>query len=227
MTTQWKSRRLAARAVKVLDRHKGSVPAIAAFEAPLGTAARSFITGYDASWSYNARWRVEMQQGRGSVAALAKELELWKPHVARERPGFDLSRIADRPAVPEDLIEDALALADELREIRGSDGEVAPWAATAAASILEKAAVAERETDEAAAADAEYSSLLRTTREAHAVFDAELGRFRSTLRAALGSSHPDYQKLRDRRAGTRDVDDDPNGPPPSDPVDPAPAPPSA
>ncbi|AKF09340.1 hypothetical protein [Sandaracinus amylolyticus] len=225
MSVQWKSRRLAPRALKVLERHKGSSPAVAVFEAPLGTAARAFVAAYTEAGAYKARWRVEMDEGRGSMLALKKEIDVWKPHVARERPGFDLAGIGDKPTVPEDLIEDAQALADELREVRGADGATVAWAAAAATSITEKASRAENETDEAAAADARYSSLLSQVREAQAVFDAELSRFRATLRSLLGSSHPDFQKLRVSRASSRDGDDDPTGPAPSDPVTPAPTPP--
>ncbi|UJR78521.1 hypothetical protein [Sandaracinus amylolyticus] len=225
MGAQWKSRRLAPRALKVWERHKDASPAVLAFEAPLGTSARGFLSIYTEVTAYRAAWKREMEEGRGSMLALKKELDRWKPHIARERPTFDLREIGDQPNVPEDLIEDSLAAADELDLIRLPDGAPTPWAAAAAASIRALADATERETDEAATADSTYSQLLKATREAQVVFEAELSRFRATLRAVLGSSHPDVQKLRANRATSSDEDDDPTGPQPADPVTPAPEPP--
>lgn len=225
MSAQWKLRRFAPRALKVWERHKDANPAVMAFEGPLGTSARGYLAIYTEVTAYRADWKREMSEGRGSMLELKKELDRWKPHIARERPSFDLREIGDQPAVPEDLIEDCHAAADELDEVKSADGTQAPWAAAAAASIRGKADVAERETDEAAAADSKYSQLLTSTRERQAVFAAELSRFRATLRSVLGSSHPDVQKLRANRASSIDEDDDPTGPRPADPVTPADGPP--
>ena len=227
MTAQWRLRRLASRALKVLERNESASPAIAAFEGPMETSARGYIKAYALASGYEAKWRVEMAEGRGAMAELKRELDVWKPHVARERPGFDLTSIADRPTVPEDLIEDALALADELDAVRDERGRTVAWAAGGAKGIRAKADTAEKETDEAAAADAKYSTLLAEVRNTAAVFQAELGRFRETLRGVLGSTHPDVVKLRTTRAGTTDVDDDPTAPQPADPAAPAPEPPAS
>lgn len=223
--SHWKARRLASRAVKVLDRHKAQSAAIAAYEQSLRTAAGDFIRIYAQATGYESTWRVEMTEGRGAMAELKRTIESWKPHVARERPGFDLTTIADRPTVPEDLIEDALALADEHDRIVDASGTTREWAAGGAAALRAAAQKAEKETDESAAADASYNKLLADTRGAYTTFNAELSRFRATLRSVLGSSHPDFQKLRAERSGTADTDDDPGGPVPSDPVTPAPTPP--
>lgn len=225
MSSLFKNRRRASRALKVMARHKDTHPALAAYEGPLGTAARTFITAHTECTAYKTQWRIEMGEGRGAMAALKKQIDIWKPHVARERPGFDLSEIGDRPTVPEDMVEDGLALADQLREVKVADGTVAPWAATAADAITAAALNAEKETDEAAAADSKHTSLITHMRESEAVFEAELIRFQASLRSLFGSSHPDFQKLRASRATTRDPDDDPTGPQPADPVTPAPTPP--
>lgn len=223
--THWKARRLAARSLKVLARH-GDEPAIAAYTTTLGPKATTYIREYDTAGKHEAAWRREMAEGHGAMSALQKEMNAWKPHVARERPGFDLTTIGDRPTVPEDLVQDAIAMAEELEAVRDAEGNTPEWAIAAAASIREKAVAAERETDEAAAADATYKEQLAKVRDAKAELDAELSRFRETLRVVLGRSHPDFQKLRVRRAAVVDVDDDPNAPPPSEPVTPAPAPPA-
>lgn len=227
MSAHWKLRRLAARVKKVYGRHKDASPAVLAFEGPLLTAADGYVSVYGETTAYRARWRIEMDEGRGSMTALKKLLDIWKPHVARERPGFDLRDIGDNPLVPEDLVEDALALADELLEVKDASGAPVPWAQAAAATITAQAQTTERETDEAAAADSKYSDLQSRVRAANALFGDELGRFRATLRSVLGSSHPDVQKLRVNRASARDEDDDPSVPGPADPVTPAVDPPTS
>lgn len=218
MATHWKSRRLAARALKIFARHR-AVPAIGAYETSLGPKANAFITTYDTAVRYEGTWRKEMTEGRGAMAALLAEINAWKPHVARERPGYDLTTIGDRPAVPEDLIQDGIALAEQLESV------AAPWAAAGATALRAKATDAERETDEAAAADAQHSANLTAVRAAQAAFDGELQLLRDTLRATIGRSHPDFQKLRAEKVAAADSDDDPAAPPPSPPVEPAPAPP--
>lgn len=221
--SHWKSRRLAPRAKKVIGRHADK-PAVAAFASSLVPKADTFIVDYDTAGRHEATWRREMGEGRGAMAALDNEIAAWKPHVARERPGFDLSTIGDRPTVPEDLIEDGHALADELDEIRGADGAAPAWATAAAVSVRAKADDAERETDEAAAADVTHNEQLARVRTAKAVFDAELALFRETLRVVLGRNHPDFQKLRARKASAPDEDDDPRAPQASGPVIPMPPP---
>lgn len=220
----WKGRRQASRAIKVLERNADE-PAIAAYTDSLRTKSNDFILAYDTAGKHEATWRREMAEGRGAMALLQKEIDAWKPHVARERPGFDLTTIGDRPTVPEDLVQDAIALAEELDEVRAADGSTPAWATAAAVSIRAKADDAERETDEAAAADSAHNEQLATVRATKAVFEAELSKFRETLRVVLGRNHPDFQKLRAKRAATPDVEDDPNAPPPSGPVTPAPIPP--
>ncbi len=225
MTAQWKLRRLASRALKVLSRHQESNAAIGAFVAPIRTASEAFIKAHSQVGGYVVKWRTEMSEGRGAMMELRREINAWKPHLARERPGFDLTTIADRPSVPEDLIEDGFMLAEQLDLVQGPGGTTPDWASSAAATLRTKCEMAEKETDEAATADSMYNGFLREARDTAAAFEAELGRFRATLRSVLGSAHPDVQKLRTNRATTSDVDDDPNAPAPSDPVTPAPEPP--
>ncbi len=211
MSAHWKSRRLAARALKVYSRHADK-DAIGAYARSLSPLAEGYIASYDAAGRYESTWRREMAEGRGAMAELARELGAWKPHLAREKPEVDLSSIGDRPTVPEDLVEDARGLAESLENVRDPEGNTPGWATKGAAKLRELASRAEKETDEAAAADAQHNELLARVRAAKAPFDAELSRFRSTLEAVLGRAHPDFQKLRADKAGAADVEDDPAGP---------------
>ncbi|MBC7173783.1 MAG: hypothetical protein H5U40_15185 [Polyangiaceae bacterium] len=217
MPAHWKSRRLAARALKVYSRHSDK-PEIAAYERSLPVLSAAYITAYDAAGRHESTWRREMLEGRGAMAALLRDLGAWKPHIAREKPELDLTTIGDRPTVPEDLTSDALALAEALDAVRDPDGNTPTWAAGAAAKLRESTKRAEDETDEAAAADAQHNELLAAVRKAKAPFEAELSRFRATLEAVLGRSHPDFQKLRAKKVSTPDPEDDPAAPSAAPPV---------
>ena len=219
----WKLRRQASRSIKVFGRHS-AVPSIGAYASSIVPTANAMIGAYDAVRAYQATWKREMGEGRGAMKVLLENVNLWKPHVARENPSFDLSAIADRPDVPEDLIEDALRLATELGNVRAG-GAAPEWATAAKAGLVRLTEAAERETDEAAAADARWTELQRALDSAASAFDATLQNFRRGLRAALKRSHPDYQKLRAEKAAERDEDDDPNAPQPAPAVTPAPTPP--
>src|SRR5690606_20804256 len=224
-TSQWKLRRLAKRSIAVFNRHAGVSGAIAAYQGSLIPRAEAYIQAYDAAALYEPRWRKEIAEGRGAMFALLTSINAWKPHLARELPGFDIATIGDKPTVPEDLVEDGERLADGLEMIVDGEGVTLPWATGGATELRTKADDAERETEEAAAADSTLSELLATVRRTGVELEQDLTLFRKTLRSVLGRSHPDFQKLRVEKASKPDDDDDPNGPQPSPPVTPAPEPP--
>lgn len=226
-TPQWKLRRLAVRATKVHARHAGVSGAIAAYAGSLVPRATSYISAYDTATAYRPVWRKEMDEGRGAMSALYASINGWKPHLARELPGFDITTIGDKPTVPEDLVEDGFRLAEAFLQIKDANGENPEWAARASAELAGLSEAAERETDEAAEADANYARLLADVRAKGAAFESELTLFRRTLRTVIGRSHPDYQKLRAEKASAKDDDDDAAAPPPAPPVTPAPAAPQS
>lgn len=204
---QWKLRRLATRAQKVFTRHR-AIPSVGAYASSLLPEATGFIANHGAVQVFNTRWKREMAEGRGAMATLLGEINQWKPHVARSQPTFELSTIGDRPDVPEDLIEDGERLADALELIRGADGTVSAEIAAGVTALRAKADAAERETGEAADADATWAGLLATLRAQASTFEAELSRFRQTLKGALGRAHPDFQKLRTEKVLAADEDDE-------------------
>lgn len=225
-TPQWKLRRLAARTIKVHGRHKAVSGAIAAYEGSLIPSCVAYVAAYDAAASYQPKWRKEMDEGKGAMAALITAISAWKPHLARELPGLDIATIGDKPTVPEDLVEDGFRLSEALGQIKGADGATPGWATHASTELDTLSQSAERETDEAAAADAQLAELLAAVRASGVAFEGHLSLFRQTLRSVLGRSHPDFQKLRAEKATATDEDDDPGAPQPSPPVTPAPAPPA-
>lgn len=226
-TPQWKLRRLAARTIKVYGRHRAASGAIAAYEGSLIPSATTYVGTYDAAARYQPKWRKEMDEGKGAMLALDTAIGAWKPHLARELPGLDLTTIGDKPTVPEDLVEDGFRLSEAFGEVKGADGATPGWASEASTQLDTLSQTAERETDEAADADSKLADLLAAVRTSGAAFEKNLSLFRKTLRSVLGRSHPDFQKLRAEKASSKDDDDDPGAPQPSPPVTPAPTPPAA
>ena len=63
-TPNWKLRRLAARALRVLERRAEQDLAIAAYAITFKPRAEEFIKMYDATARYRSEWLREMEEGR-------------------------------------------------------------------------------------------------------------------------------------------------------------------
>ncbi|MBN1612753.1 MAG: hypothetical protein JW940_39390 [Polyangiaceae bacterium] len=221
-TPHWKLRRLAPRAKRVQARRAAEFPAIAAFGPTLLPKADAYIAAFDASMKYAADWRKEMGEGKDAIAGLIGELRAWLPLVARDVPGFDASTYADKPTVPDDALEDAERFAEVIEEHRDATGLGLPYAQQALGRLVPLTASADKESQEAEAADVTYQRLLREVREAGARLDQELVLFRRTLAAVVGRNDKDFQKLRAAKAQQPDEDDDAGAPAAPAPVEPAP-----
>lgn len=81
-----------------------------------------------------------------------------------------------------------------------------------------RSANAAKEWHEAEAADRKYQQALSETRAAAREFELELQMFRETLALVTARTDVDYQKLRARRAGSADPEDDPSAPAPLEPA---------
>jgi hypothetical protein len=214
----WKARRQAGRVPGVLERHADK-PAIRAYQATLGGKAHDFTVAYDAAATYATRHAREFAEGRAAVADLARKLASWAPLVAGAVPGVAETDLTARHDIPDDLFTATSHVLDLVHDA----GDALPFAADLAAELEPALATAQKEWHEAVAADVTYQSLLKAQRDALAVFDAELQRFRRTLAGALGRSHKDYQKLRAEKAHLPDDDDDATAPaPPADAEPPTP-----
>lgn len=216
-TPQWKLRRLAARAQRILERRSSESPAIAAFNNTLLPVATDFITTYDGVKRFNARWQKELREGHGAVADLVAAIRAWLPRLSKDIPHFDRSTFADT-SVPDDVIEDAERLRDtvEAHQELAAQSENAltplPYAADLLGHLDPVYAAALKEWHEAEEANAQYQQALAATRALAGQLQRELVLFRETLVMLVGRSDVDYQKLRDARAATPDPEDDPNAP---------------
>ncbi len=212
-TPQWKLRRLAPRAVRILKRRAGASPAVGAHMATVGPQAETYTAAYDRAVKYATTWKKEMEEGRTAVAALLKQIQAWVPLLLRDVPGFDGSVYGDKPGVPDDVLEDGERLLSVIDEARTAKGEQLSYRQQALAVLdpLVKAAV--KEWGEAEAADKEYQSVMASLRTQADELQRSLVSLRHTLLIEVGRKDKDYQKLRAERAGYPDEDDDPAAPP--------------
>jgi hypothetical protein len=220
-TTFWKLRRLAPRALRVVARRSPESRAVAAYAATVGPKAQAFVAAYDEAGRYRVSWQKEMGEGRGAVRGLVGALRRWLPLVARDVPGFVATEFADKPQVPDDVMEDAGRLHDQVHDYRDPAGNPLSYQADCLAELDAALAAAHQEWAEAEEADKRYQTLCAAMRRTAADFDLELHAFRRTLSACAGRSDKDFQKLRAEKASLPDPEDDPAAPQPPTPVPPA------
>jgi hypothetical protein len=210
----WKLRRLASRAIRVQERRSGDAPVLAVYSKTLPPKANAFIAAYDAAAKYENTWRREMKEGKGAAAKLVIEIRGWLPLLERDVPEFEASSFADKPDVPDDIIEDGNRLLEVFDEVTDAQGKALDYAFQAKNSLNDALVPANKECSEAEAADSKYQKLLSDVRATAAVFDLELQTFRRSLGHVAGRSDKDFQKLRTERASQKDDEDDPNAPAP-------------
>ncbi|MCC6521363.1 MAG: hypothetical protein IT373_01755 [Polyangiaceae bacterium] len=224
-TPLWKLRRLAPRARRVAERRASESPALAAFAPSLIGKVGAFVAAYDAFGKYDAPWRKEMSEGHGAAATLVKTMRAWLPALIRDVPGFRGGDYGDQPEVPDDVIGDGERLLEVLAAATTQSGDPVAYRDSALAHVEPAVQRAQKEWQEAEAADRTYQSMAATTRDTAAAFQEELILFRRTLMSVAGRSDKDYQKLRAGKATATDDEDDPNAPPVPAPVEPGPPPP--
>ena len=212
----WKLRRLAPRALRVLERRKSEAPVLAAYEPRLVPVAERFIATYDRAAGYRSTWLREMEEGRGAMAALATTVQAWVPLVMGDIANLNSSDFAPSP-VAEDVIIAAERLLEMASEHVDAQGVGLAYREALVADVSVKLVAGKKERAEAEAADSVYQQILAEAREAHVDFSAVLGAFRRSLGAVLGRNDKDFQKLRIQRAAQRDEDDDPGAPVPEMP----------
>lgn len=217
-TPAWKLRRLAPRAKRVQARRRSESPVLAVYDTTLPAKADAFVIAYDATAKYKNAWRREMDEGKGAIAKLISEMRSWLPLLTRDVPQFDASSFADKPDVPDDVLEDGNRLLETLDSATDANGRTLDYADTAKTALGDALVAANKEWTDAEAADSQYQKLLAAVRATAAVFDLELQTFRRSLANVAGRNDKDFQKLRAERASHADEEDDPAVPAPPAPV---------
>ena len=221
-TPQWKLRRLAPRAARILKRRSGTSPVMGAHATTIVPQVEAFMAAYDGTVKYQSTWKRDMAEGRGAIAALLKQLHAWVPLLVRDVPGFDGSIYGDHPQVPDDVLEDGERLLAVLEEARTATSEPLPYRQQALDALTPLVQAAAKEWTEAETADREYQTMLTNLRTQADGLQRNLVALRRSLLAESGRNDKDYQKLRAEKAALPDEDDDPAAPP-ATVVAPAPA----
>jgi hypothetical protein len=209
----WKLRRLAPRALRVLERRKSEAPVLAAYEPKLVPLAQVYIAAYDRAAGYRSTWLREMAEDRGAIATLASTVQGWVPLVAGDIANLNASDFAPSP-VADDVVTAARLLIDMVAGHVDAEASALPYRDVLIADVGVKIAAGLKERAEAEAADREYQQILATARVAYADFNTVLQAFRKSLGTIFGRNDKDFQKLRVQRAAQRDDDDDPGAPVP-------------
>jgi hypothetical protein len=217
-TPKWKLRRLASRGARIVKRRAPESPVIATFVPTLVAKAEAYIAAYDKAAKYQTSWKKEMAEGRSAIAALLKLMQTWLPLLKRDIPGFDGGSYGDKPAVPDDVIEDGERLASVIDEYRDTQGNPLPYQKVALDAIAPVLQAAAKEWSEAEASDKQYQATFASVRQMADPLQQDLVALRRTVMAAAGRRDKDYQKLRAEHAGYPDEDDDANAPAPPAPV---------
>lgn len=201
-------RRLAIRSKGVVARHKDKEPALAVFEPRLIGSADAFIMVYD-----KARAVMSVRPGAVTtrlekVDRVARKMRGWTTMLANDIEGFDRSMYGDNPGVPEDVLSDAETIFVVIAEHVESGGQAPDYLDEMEADLLPAIEEARAEIAAVHGTSSKLSELQAQVRQAATKFQSELVAFRRTLRAHLGSRHPDYQKLRVARVALPDEEDD-------------------
>lgn len=203
----WKLRRLSSRALRVFERRKATEPAIAAFEPTLLPVADAFMEAYDKARAHRMSRAQAMGTGKGAIGELLRKMRAWTGLLARDVTAFQRGEYGDSPKVPDDVIHDAQNLVRVVRN-RADEGAPLSYQDGLIADLEPAIAAAQAEWGTAGTSSSTQSELLEEARKAADAFNTELIAFRRVLRALIGSSHPDYQKLRSARVTSPDADDD-------------------
>jgi hypothetical protein len=191
----------------VFDRHKEAEPAFAAFEPTLVPAAEGFNEAYDEAETHTVSRAVAMGTGRTASDTLYRKMQGWVGLLAKDVPGFDVTTFTETRNVPDDVIRAAQQVM-RVADRAVADGVELPYAEALRSDLEPAIAAAQAEWGDAGTSRADEAKLLKAVRDAASTLQAELIAFRRTLRAHLGTSHPDYQKLRASKVATPDEDDD-------------------
>ncbi len=219
-TPQWRLRRLASRAARILKRRAGESAAAAKDAATFERQRQKYVAAYDDAVKYVATRNKELTEARQAGEALLKGMQIWVPLLARDVPGFEGGAYGDHPQVLEDVLEDGERLLTVIDEARTAKGEPLTYREQALAQLGPLVQTAAKELAEAEAANRKYQRLMARLREQAVPIERQLVVLRRALLAKLGRDDSDYQKLRVERAGYPDDDDEPGS---SSAVQPPPA----
>jgi hypothetical protein len=221
---QYVLRRLAQRALRVLERHGATHEVLAAIEESFRLVAEAFIKAYDQARTSKPHKALELRQGRVATKVLHTTLRSWLGWLARDFDDFDGSAFSSEPSTPDDVIADGERMVDFVARHEATTGEKLPYADKLIAEVSQALGAARKEWTEAQDAMVAHQELQAQVRALAGELQQNLVALRRTLRTVLGTSHKDYQKLRLAKTSHLDEEDPEVVDGDGQPGDPIPAP---
>ncbi len=207
---QWKNRRLAARALRVVARTHSLDRTLESYLHTLVPAAEAFIESYDQVRVAEKTRRQALSEAKAVVQTLTHAVRAWAGQVSAMElvEGFSAREYADNPGVPDDVINGANALLVILAGLDQFNEATVPFLRLAVEDIEEKLAFAREAWTRAEAARAKFQLLVESNRAAERKFNVLLVAFRKSLAATVGTASPEYQSLRARKVSRGEKDHD-------------------
>lgn len=204
----WVLRRLAERAVRVVERHRSKHAAIEAYVDSLVPVAERYVAEYDRSRTTGPGRVKETAEAKAAADALRQVVITWGAHLQRDMPGIDLAVFRNYSSPPDDLIAAAARLMEAVAAHVETAESPVSYAEPMTAEIEAAQAKAIKERDEAQDLLAQLQEQAARVRESGKELQAGLVSLRKTLRATLGPSHRDCVKLRLAQAKVEERDED-------------------
>jgi len=200
-------RRLAPRALRVLERHGPKHEVLLSIEESFRIIALAYIKAYDEVRTSKPHTALELRQGRVATRRLLVVNRSWLGWLARDFDDFDGSAFSSDTSTPDDVIADGERIVDFVARHEALTGEALPYGAKLIEDVSQALGEARKEWTEAQDAMAEHQEKQAEVRRLASELQQNLVALRRTLRTVLGTSHRDYQKLRLAKTSHLDEED--------------------
>jgi hypothetical protein len=189
--SQYITERLSLGSVDVIHRHDGN-PVIASVGEALVPVADAYSASYRELETAHTLQSDAIEASREATGELGRTMTAWLGPLARDIGGFDPAGFGSRPEVVLDMISDGHRLVGVV-QLQGATLSYKERALAALQSAVEAAEVAY---ERAQTARVELQDKQARTRTLAIELQPHLIALRRVLRAELGRSHHDYQRLR-------------------------------
>ena len=220
-TPNWKLRRLAARCLRVHERHAAAAPVIGGYTTTLVPVVSDFIAAYDRLHVLDQSRSDEIAEGHESIKKLVDKSLGWLAQVVATGAidGIKSGDFFRHPEVPDDVLRDAKRMLDLVRQQAEKDPESVPYAAALLEDVMPTYEAAEAEWTEAEGMRREHRSQIELVRDTAEKFNQILIGFRRSLARVIGKGHPDYQALRSMKIDRSQAEEDDEAVEPANTVD--------
>ena len=193
--SQKRLRSIAGRAVRVVERQKALDVGVAAVAATLVPAAEAFMEAYDAVTQVQASQRREMKEGRSALVALVKRVRACVAMAHAAGLDFDSRELTGNVDAPDRLLSDA----NRVVALFTAAASASPQFQPVLEALQSDTVKASEEWAHAQAERVDQQSRQAQAREYALAFQREVVALRRVLRTLVGTSHLDYQALRNAR----------------------------